>query len=242
MNTIRCTLTSAFFLLAGITCQVKAQTADEIIKKHVEAMGGADKWKNIKSVKISGSFITEGEAAKVLFNYTIADHKGIRKEYTYAASSDATAYVVITPTEGWSLIPQIGFKVRPEALPPVTVRKFHFFLDAQDPLINHKAKGNVVTYIGKEMKQGSKCYKMQITNAADKDFTEFMYLDTSTYFNKVTAMASEGHGEIDLIFWSDYKQLPEGIMYPMTFNEGAGPQYLDKVELNAPIDKNTFHL
>ena len=37
------------FLLLGAAFIVKAQTADEIIAKHVEAIGGADAWKKVQS-------------------------------------------------------------------------------------------------------------------------------------------------------------------------------------------------
>src|SRR6185503_19908507 len=50
-----------FFSLTFLFCvQASAQTVDEIIKKHLEARGGVEKVKAIKSVKASGRILQQG--------------------------------------------------------------------------------------------------------------------------------------------------------------------------------------
>lgn len=50
---------SALVLLA-LGVSVSAQTADEIITKYITAIGGADKWRQIKSIKVEGQAEVQG--------------------------------------------------------------------------------------------------------------------------------------------------------------------------------------
>ena len=48
-----------FFLVSFLICNfsiIQAQDVDEIIAKHIKAHGDTDKWDNIRSMKITGSF------------------------------------------------------------------------------------------------------------------------------------------------------------------------------------------
>ncbi|WP_457818024.1 hypothetical protein, partial [Staphylococcus aureus] len=47
-------------LLLALGFSVSAQTADEIIAKYITAIGGADKWRQIKSLKIEGQAEVQG--------------------------------------------------------------------------------------------------------------------------------------------------------------------------------------
>ena len=50
-----------FFSVSVLLCaRASAQTADEVIKKHLDARGGAEKIKAIKSVRITGKIIQQG--------------------------------------------------------------------------------------------------------------------------------------------------------------------------------------
>lgn len=239
MNAIRTTLAVALLMLAGNN--VKAQKVDDIVKKHVEAIGGADKWKKISSLKFSGDFVSV-EGAKVFFTYYVADGTAIRKEYTYASNPSATAYVVVTRTDGWALIPQPGLKARNEMIPPGSVQKLRYSLLAQDPLVNYKSKGSKVELLGKEKINDKQCYKLQIAFKGDTGvYRQIMFIDTNTYLNMQTSIVTED-GENELIHYNDFKTTEEGLVFPMMFNEGAGPQYISKIEVNAAIDPKAFKI
>ncbi|WP_323825109.1 hypothetical protein, partial [Pseudomonas aeruginosa] len=49
-------------LLLALGFSVSAQTADEIIAKYITAIGGADKWRQIKSLKVEGQAEVQGLA------------------------------------------------------------------------------------------------------------------------------------------------------------------------------------
>ena len=47
-------------LLLSSIATVHAQTADEIINKHIEAIGGKEAWKKVNSLKLTGSIVAQG--------------------------------------------------------------------------------------------------------------------------------------------------------------------------------------
>ncbi|MDP4230039.1 MAG: hypothetical protein Q8916_06495, partial [Bacteroidota bacterium] len=52
-------LLAAVLMLMSISI-VHAETADEIINKHIEAIGGKKAWKNIHSIKLTGVVMAQG--------------------------------------------------------------------------------------------------------------------------------------------------------------------------------------
>ena len=66
------------FLLLATTFIAKAQTADEIIAKHIEAIGGAENWKKVNSIKMEGTMQVQG--AEVAVTQTVLHGKGSRQD------------------------------------------------------------------------------------------------------------------------------------------------------------------
>ena len=52
-------------VLLGMWTWTQAQTVDEIVQKYAKAMGGADKIKAIKTIKVGGKFIMQSMEATV---------------------------------------------------------------------------------------------------------------------------------------------------------------------------------
>src|SRR6185312_15042923 len=164
----------AVLLLFSDLATLTAQTVNEIVQKHLKAIGGADKWRKVNSIKTTGTFIAS-DGAEVEFRTTKLNNYGIYIEYTYVVSQK-TAYEALTNTIGWSYIPMSGLKVRSQMFPKEIVEKGQNTLDIQDPLLDYKAKGSKVLYAGKGDAKGATCYKLSI---AYKDGTEEMlYIDS----------------------------------------------------------------
>ncbi len=251
INTMRYTLFTAAILLAGITTSV-AQTADEIVQKHIEAIGGKKKWRKVNSIKTTGTFTSDG--AEVLFTTIKLDNEGIYKEFTYATTKK-TAYEALTQKIGWRFIPVVGIRSRSEMFPETMVKKNQYTLDLQGPLIDYKSKGNKIEYVGKEVYKkrsadtGITCYKIRVTY--NGGHSAIFYIDTVNYYHiRTTYEAIEHHQplivngkrvEEQAASYSDFKMLPEGIVVPMTFSEGIGVQKINTVEINVDVDKKIFN-
>ncbi len=233
MRTFRFSVVAAAMLFAGFTT-TKAQTADEIIQKHVTAIGGLDNWKKITSIKSIGSINAGGTEIPV--TTIVLNGKGARMEVTM---NGMTGYQIMTTKDGWGYFPMYGQK-KPEAVPADMVEQLQDGLDVQGPLVDYKAKGNIVVYLGKDQVEGTECYKLQVTYKNGKE--ETIYLDASNYYHirTVDKIKANGKEEETIVNYSNYQKLPEGIVVAMTTDEGMGAITFKTIEVNKPVDESIF--
>ena len=228
-------LIAAVALLSTSLISAQAQTADEIVKKHVDAVGGLDNWKKVNSIRMSGSMNAGGTELPVIV--TTVNGKGYRMEFTM---NGMTNYMILTPTNGWSCFPVSG-QTKPEAVPDETVKEEQDQLDvSMDALIDYKAKGNTVTYLGKDQVEGTDCFKLKVVNKNGKEETDF--LDASNYYCIRTVEKSKANGkeQESITNLSNYQKLPEGIVFPMSIESDGGPITLKTVEVNKQVDESIF--
>lgn len=224
---------SAIFILAILVGSLKAtaQTADEIIQKHLAAIGGAENWKKINSIKKTGYRMSRG--TEVPITVTILEGKGSKVESTF---SGMTSYVIITDKEGWSFNPRNSQK--PEALPDETVKMAQDRLNIEGPLIGYKAKGYKINYYGTDDVEGTECHKLKVIMPSGKE--ETIYIDASNYYlvRIVDKTKANGKEQVQTTTYGDYEKLPEGIIYPMSYDNVT----IKKVEINGVIDDKIFKL
>ncbi len=233
MKSIRFTILA---LIMSFACQnaAKAQSADDIVKKHIEAKGGLENWQKVKSMKMVGSINAGGQ--EIEMTLTRVQDKASRMDMKMAGMEN---YQIVTTKEGWQYFP-IGGQTKPEAMTDDEVKQSADELDIQGPLVNYKEKGNTITFLGKDDVEGTECYKLKVTYKTGKEVT--MCFDASNYYlirqtEKLKANGKEMEQTVNL---SNYKKLPEGIMVPMTMNMGQGEITFKTVEVNPTIDESIF--
>lgn len=221
----------------AVACSLlaQAQTADEIVAKHITAIGGADSWKKINSVYQEGSMTVQG--ADVAVAMTVVHNKGMRQNITVMGM---TGYQIMTPTAGWNFMPFQG-QQKPEAITADELKENAGELDTQGDLVDYKAKGHSVEYLGTDDVEGTDAHKLRITHKSGKVKTVF--IDPSTHYIIRTIAKQKANGqEVEVTTdLSDYKKLPEGIMVPMSIKLPFGQMKVTKVEVNKPVDENLFN-
>jgi hypothetical protein len=228
--------TACIVLLASlVTVGATAQTADEIVAKHVEALGGKDKLNSLKSVRMEMTMNIQGNDVPLVL--TQVQNVGQRVDITFMGMS---GYVINTPTAGWSYIPMQG-QTKPEPMPDEAVKVAADQLDIQGPLVDYKAKGHTVELLGKEDVEGTECYKLKLTYKSGR-FTTF-YVDPKTYYiirsvSKQNAMGQE----VELTSnYSNYKKTDDGYVFPMSMSSSMqGEMTVTKLETNKPVADTTF--
>ena len=86
--------TSAIAIVAMlISVFTFAQTAEEIVTKYVEAIGGAAAWKKVNSLYYEGKITVQG--AEVNVTLTALNGKGVRQNISFGGM---TGYQIVTPT------------------------------------------------------------------------------------------------------------------------------------------------
>jgi hypothetical protein len=235
------TLKMAAFLIAAAVSvtSVKAQTADEIINKHVAAIGGADAWKKVTSMVQTGTMSVQGMSLDVV--NTVLHMKGMRNDITAMGTAN---YQIMTQTEGWRFFPVQGQQA-PEPVTADEVKEGQDALDAQGLLVDYKAKGHTAEFLGKEDVDGTECLKLKVTMKGGKVITYFF--DPATYYavkSVTTAKANGQEAELTTTM-TNYQKTPEGLVIPMTVTIPFSPAMslefnIAKVEINKVIDESIF--
>ena len=211
-----------------------AQTADEIVNKHIEAIGGTDAWKKVNSMVTTGTLKMQG--AEIPISLTVLNGKGSRQDITVMGMN---GYQIVTPTQGWKFMPFQGQK----EVEPITaddLKEAQDELDVQGSLVDYKTKGHTVELLGTDDVDGVDAFKLKETLKSGK--TQTIFIDPKTYYIiRVISKQKANGNEVDVTTnVSNYQKLPEGIMVPLSIGLPSGEMVISKVEINKPIDENIF--
>ncbi|MBU6159253.1 MAG: hypothetical protein KGP35_09540 [Bacteroidetes bacterium] len=216
-----------------------AQSADEIISKYVSAIGGADNWKKVNTVVMSGSMSMQGTEISLV--RTVAHNKGFKNEISVMGMS---GYQILTPTEGWNFMPFNG-QTAPEAMTADDVKEGQNDLDAQGAVVDYVAKGHSAEYLGKEEVDGTECHKVKFTYKNGKN--ETMFFDPASYYLiKSIAVQKANDQEVEITTtFSNYEKLAEGVVVAKSISLPLGPGVnadftVSKIEINKTIDPAVF--
>ena len=213
---------------------LRAETVDEIIGKHIDAIGGKDAWKKINSFKMTGSVTAQG--AEVGITMTVINGKGMRQDITLMGMN---GYSFVTPTEGWVFMPFNG-QQKAEAMTADQVKESQDALDIQGELIDYKLKGHTVELLGKEDVDGTDCWKIKVTLKSGKVKTEFFDPTNFYLLREISKQKANGQEHEQTTNFSNFQKLPEGITVPMTIGSGFGDLVIKKIEINTKIDEGLF--
>lgn len=231
------TFFAALLLLTSLSSI--AQTADELVDKHLAAIGGKEIWKKVTSMTTEGSMEVQG--ANVLISSKGIQDKGIRQDISVMGMS---GYTIMTPTAGWSYMPWTG-QTKAEPISETALKEGADQFDVQGILVEYKAKGHKVEYLGTEDYEGKSCHKLKITQKSGKVDTYF--LDPTTYYllKSVSTQQVNGQSVEGTIFYSDYQKTTDGyvvaMIINMPINMGMNVDLkVSKVGFNQTIDESIF--
>src|SRR5438477_1583667 len=220
---------------------VLAQTADDIIAKHIQAMGGKDKIQTVKTMKMTGKMqVQEGLEAPITMMVKVPDQ--VRMEFTIQGLTAVQAY---DGKNGWDIMPFTG-KKDPEAMSGDDIKELQDQADIW-PLLDYKGKGNQVELLGKDKVEGTDTYKLKLTRKNGDVST--IYLDSDNYMeikDEEKRMMRGTEHEIETSL-GDYREV-NGIMFPFAVesSQKGSPEKqkitIEKVELNAPVDEASFKM
>lgn len=223
-------------LFLGLSSLSFAQTADEVINKHVEAIGGADAWRKVTSMRQEGSMTVQGtDVALVL---TVVKDKGSRQDISITAMG-MSGYQIITPTEGWNYMPFNGM-MAPEAMTADELTKSQDDLDPAGPLLDYQAKGHKVEFLGKEDVEGVECFKLKVDTKNGS--TQTYYIDPATYYViRVVSKQDVNGQEVEVpTGFANYEKLPEGIVIAKSITLPFGEMTITNVDVNKPVEESVF--
>ncbi len=211
-----------------------AQSAEEIVSKHVEAIGGADNWKKMNSLVMEATMKAQG--AEIKITRTQIHNKAMRMDI---AVMGMNGYQILTPTQGWSYMPFQG-QTKAEPMTADDVKTSQDELSLLDEFITYKDLGKKLEYVGKDDLEGTECLKLKLTDKGGQEAT--FWLDPSTYYTLKQTMKVKANGkEVESVTnYSNYKKIEEGIIYPFTVSADWGESEVTKLTINGPVDEAIF--
>lgn len=229
----------SLFIAAAFSFTVaKAQTADEIVTKYLQAIGGTEKLKTIQTVIMEGSLSVQGMEIAVK---SFAKHNsGMRQNFEAMGMSN---YMIMRKDSGWSFFPAMGQQA-PEAMTADALKVMENSLDIQSEFIDYKAKGHTIEFLGKEDVDGTESLMVKVTYKNGENAT--YYFDPATYYaiQKKQKVNVNGQESEAITKMSNYTKTADGFVFPMSIEGGGMPGGITytKVEVNKPVDDAMFKL
>jgi hypothetical protein len=235
--------TAALAALLGVAFSAHAITADELVAKNIEARGGLDKIKAIKSLRVEGKMSFGGGNFELAFMQVQKRPNFTRNE---ASIQGLTAIQAYDGTDAWQIQP-FGGRKDPERMSADDAKDLIEEADLDGPLVDYKAKGSTLEYLGAEDVDGTPAHKLKLTRA--NKTVQYIYLDPD-YFLEIRIVTqrevrgAQVESESDL---GNYEQVA-GVFMPFSIDSGAvgsaqkGQKLtLSKAEANVELDDAQFH-
>ncbi|HTA61188.1 MAG TPA: hypothetical protein VK835_01975 [Bacteroidia bacterium] len=222
------------FTISMASYAMSAQSLDEIVNKHIDAIGGRDNWAKVKSIKMESSLKANGAEIKITI-YQV-DKKAMRQNI---ALMGMEGYNIITNKEGWVYMPFQG-QTKPEAMTADDVKKSQDDLNLQDDFITYKELKKKLDNMGKDDVDGTECFKLKMTGLDSAETT--YYIDPSNYYviKETKKMVVNGKEMENSITYGNYKKLPEGVVYAHSIAGPWGESEITTLTINPTISETLF--
>ena len=233
-------ITTLIFIVSSLL--LFSQTAEEIIKKNLEARGGKN-LNSIGAVQFIGKIETAGKTFKLLYIKKLPDK--IRFQVDMNGTPGVTVFVA---DSGWIFDPSQG-QYEPTKLSPEEVKLKkplinYLMVFFDDLLLNYKSKSYNVSYVGKEKIDGKEAYKILVML---KDGTVVTYyIDTKTYLDYHHKVLFSDLNVIFDIELSDFT-IFDGINIPLVIESKVKNQSMTKVtietiKINPKLNEKYFEM
>ena len=235
-------LASALIAPAVFAQSNNAPTVDELVSKNVEAKGGANALQTLQSLRLTGKLLVNQGQIELAYLETKKRPDEVRTEASLQGMTQIQAY---DGKEGWRVSPFFGRK-DPERMSADDVKALVEDAEIDGPLVDWKAKGSSVEYLGTEDVDGTPAHKLKVVRKNGD--VSFVYLDPDHFLEIRVVTQRMRHGayeevETDL---GDYEKAG-GVFVPTSIYSGrkGAPDkqqiIIDKVEANLPVDDSIFH-
>lgn len=226
---------------AGFAQEQKPFTIDELVAKNIEAKGGADALHALQSLRLTGKLLVNQGQIEALSVQTKKRPGEVRNEVSLQGMTQIEAY---DGKEGWRISPFRGRK-DPEKMSTDDVKSLIDDAEIGGPLVDWKAKGSTVEYLGTEDVDGTPAHKLKVVRK-NGDVC-FVYLDPDHFLDIRILTQRLQHGaqveeEKDL---GEYEKI-NGVFIPFSIESGQKGEtdkektIIEKAEPNVSVDDAIF--
>src|SRR5882724_11359814 len=233
----------AVIVLAAASClsvYAHGQTADELVQKNIQAKGGIEKIKAIKSIRLLGKLDGGGGFSAA----TLQENQRPNLLRETLSLQGMTAIQAYDGSTGWQIQPFGGHK-DPQLMGEDDLRDLLLDADFDGPLVDYKEKGNTIEFLGHDVVDGDDALRLKVT-LKNGDII-YYYLDPDTFLEIRKEIQQTIRGSIRerIVDLGSYKPVG-GVMYPFSIAQGSksnpGSQTFTvvKMEVDVAVDPADF--
>jgi hypothetical protein len=237
MKTLKFIVLSIFALFALQI--VSAQTADEVAKKYIDAIGGMDQISKINTMYTEGSLDVMGGTGTI--KQTILAGKGAKDEIDVQGTS---VTMCVTDSAGWSINPMTG-NYNAEYMPPEQYKASKDEIYIGGPFADYAKRGYKLELDGQQT-IGTVSANKVIVTSPDSVTIQYFFDPETGFLIQMVQTSNMGGQQMDITTgYSDYRKTDGGIFVPYKIETNYGGQFfltatISKVDINQPVDPAIF--
>lgn len=226
---------------------LQAQTLDEIIENYFENTGGRAQWESLEGIQYKAK-INQGGMEIPL---EIVEMKSGKQMTVINFQGQVIKQGVFDGKDLWSInfMTQKAEKSDQETTDNI-IRDMG---DFPDPFLNYKSLGYQAELMGKEVIDGTECFKIKLTkkpmvvDGEEVENVSYYFFDTENYVPIVVHIeikSGELKGQMSEVKMSDYQEVG-GLYFPFSQSQGLKDQEgqvigIDEIILNPEIADSEF--
>jgi hypothetical protein len=235
---------------------VFGQTADTIIAKYIDALGGREKLLSIHSVYQEGVAVMQNGNEIDSKTWKVQGQL-YRQEISFGMG---TVVIIVTPTQGWSSNPRTGGEFK--EMTPEQLKNAQVQMDPVSPMVDYAAKGGKAELLGKDTVNGNVCDLVALTLSGGNTI-KYSIDEKTGYMLRESfkgggmmggggrrggnggggnggggnggGAGADGEFHVD---YSDYQKTSDGYTFPFTIIAGGygAKTSVEKLDVNKPVD------
>ncbi len=230
---------AAMLLLALDAPFAGAQTVDDVVRRYIEARGGAARLRAVESLRLTGTM--ELPDVRAPFVLELQRPNRMRTEFVVQGQTGVRAF---DGRQAWARLPLPGESPRPMSPDDAADARAQADVDLS-PLVDSAAKGVSVELVGRDRLPGGDTWKLVVRGREGPPRT--LHLDARTHLVVQTIDSRFIDGQpVDFVTEvSDYRPVG-GLVFPHRIEVGprGKPErqrlVIERVEINPPLDAARF--
>jgi hypothetical protein len=215
---------------------------DALIERNIEARGGADVWRKVSTLRLSGQM----DLGKGLHVPYVIEQKRLGKMCLEFLFNKETATQCVSGNTGWKVLPFQGRNV-PEPMTKDELKEIIGMTEIDGLLFDSDKHGYNITLAGKEQIDGRNAIKLEVELPGGA--LRWVYLDEETALEIKLEMKRIHRGKEQLVetYYTDWRKT-DGLLIPRrqeTVTKGSSkPNFItvDSVNVNPVIDDSRFNM
>lgn len=221
--------------------ELKPITVDALVAKNIEAKGGAEALRAVQSLRLQGKLLVNQGQVEFTFLQTKKNPGQVRTEMGLQGMTLVQAY---DGAQGWKISP-FGGRKDPEKMSADDAKSLIEDAEIDGPLVDWRAKGSTVEYLGPEDVDGTLAHKLKVVRKNGD--VSYVYLDPDYFLElRILTQRLEQGAQVEVeTDLGDYEKIA-GVFFP--FSIEAGPKgsqdkqkiIIEKAEANVPVEDGIF--